>query len=57
MNLSANRLADIIRAFTQEMSILIASYGGYIMKFIGDAVTSLFFSKIRKKRRRQNPMY
>jgi adenylate cyclase len=42
MNLSANRLADIIRAFTQEMSILIASYGGHIIKFIGDAVLGFF---------------
>ncbi len=49
MNLSANRLADIIRAFTQEMSILIASYGGYIMKFIGDAVLAFFLVKSEKK--------
>lgn len=45
MNLSANRLADIIRAFTQEMSILIASYGGYIIKFVGDAVLGFFLVK------------
>ena len=45
MSLSANRLADIIRAFTQEMSILIASYGGYIIKFVGDAVLGFFLVK------------
>ena len=45
MNLSANRLADIIRAFSQEMSILIASYGGYIIKFVGDAVLGFFLVK------------
>jgi class 3 adenylate cyclase len=49
MNLSANRLADIIRAFTQEMSILIASYGGYIIKFVGDAVLGFFLVKSEKK--------
>ena len=49
MNLSANRLADIIRAFTQEMSILIASYGGYILKFVGDAVLGFFLVKSEKK--------
>jgi class 3 adenylate cyclase len=45
MTLSANRLADIIRAFTQEMSILICSYGGYIIKFVGDAVLGFFMVK------------
>lgn len=45
MTLSPNRLADIIRAFTQEMSILISSYGGYIIKFIGDAVLGFFMVK------------
>ncbi len=49
MNLSANRLADIIRAFTQEMSILIASYGGYIIKFVGDAVLGFFLVKSENK--------
>lgn len=43
--LSANRLADIIRAFTQEMSILICSYGGYVLKFVGDAVLGFFMVK------------
>ncbi|MGD1834129.1 MAG: adenylate/guanylate cyclase domain-containing protein [Nitrososphaeraceae archaeon] len=42
MSLSANRIADIIRAFTQEMSILITSYGGYIIKYVGDAVLGFF---------------
>jgi class 3 adenylate cyclase len=49
MNLSANRLADIIRAFTQEMSILIASYGGHILKFVGDAVLGFFVVKSSEK--------
>jgi class 3 adenylate cyclase len=49
MNLSANRLADIIRAFTQEMSILIASYGGHILKFVGDAVLGFFLVKSSEK--------
>ncbi|MFB5599193.1 MAG: adenylate/guanylate cyclase domain-containing protein [Nitrososphaeraceae archaeon] len=45
MTLSPNRLADIIRAFSQEMSILICSYGGYIIKFVGDAVLGFFMVK------------
>lgn len=46
MTLSPNRLADIIRAFSQEMSILICSYGGYIIKFVGDAVLGFFMVKV-----------
>ncbi|MGH9981239.1 MAG: adenylate/guanylate cyclase domain-containing protein [Nitrososphaeraceae archaeon] len=49
MSLPANRLADIIRAFTQEVSILIASYGGYILKFVGDAVLGFFLVKSSEK--------
>ncbi len=49
MSLPANRLADIIRAFTQEVSILISSYGGYILKFVGDAVLGFFLVKSSEK--------
>jgi adenylate cyclase len=49
MSLPANRLADIIRAFTQEVSILITSYGGYILKFVGDAVLGFFLVKSSEK--------
>ena len=55
MNLSANRLADIIRAFTQEMSILIASYGGHIIKFIGDAVLGFFLVNSSDKKNDEIP--
>jgi hypothetical protein len=38
-----------LRAFTQEMSILIASYGGHILKFVGDAVLGFFVVKSSEK--------
>jgi adenylate cyclase len=42
MELSANRLATIIRAFTQEMSLIVTAYGGYVLKYIGDAILAFF---------------
>jgi adenylate cyclase len=37
MTLPLERLATIIQTFTQEMSLIIAAYGGYVLKYIGDA--------------------
>ena len=37
------RLATIIQAFTQEMSMLIEAYGGFILKYVGDAISALFW--------------
>lgn len=42
LNLSIDRLTTIIRAFAQEMTILISMYGGYVLKYIGDAVLAFF---------------
>lgn len=42
LNLSIDRLTTIIRAFAQEMTILISMYGGYVLKYIGDAVLAYF---------------
>ncbi|MDQ4022163.1 MAG: adenylate/guanylate cyclase domain-containing protein [Thermoproteota archaeon] len=42
MTLPVDRLATIIQAFTQEMSLIIASYGGYVLKFVGDAILAFF---------------
>jgi len=41
-NLPIDRLTTIIRAFAQEMTILISMYGGYVLKYIGDAVLAFF---------------
>jgi class 3 adenylate cyclase len=42
LNLPIDRLTTIIRAFAQEMTILISMYGGYVLKYIGDAVLAFF---------------
>jgi class 3 adenylate cyclase len=45
MNLPLQRLSPIIQTFTQEMSIIIDAYGGYVLKYIGDAVLAFFFTE------------
>src|ERR671932_968589 len=44
MTLPVDRLATIIRAFTQEMSLMIQAYGGYILKYVGDAILGFFIA-------------
>ncbi len=44
MTLPADRLATIVQAFTQEMSILISTYGGYVLKYVGDAILAFFLA-------------
>jgi len=45
MNLPLKRLVSIIQSFTQEMSLAIEAYGGYVFKYVGDAILSFFFTK------------
>lgn len=42
MTLPVNRLATIVRAFSQEISLIILAYGGYVLKYIGDAILAYF---------------
>jgi class 3 adenylate cyclase len=42
MTLPVDRLATIIQAFMQEMSLITAAYGGYVLKYVGDAVFAFF---------------
>jgi adenylate cyclase len=42
MTLPVDRLATIIQAFSQEMSLMIATYGGYVLKYVGDAILAFF---------------
>lgn len=44
MTLPADRLANIVQAFTQEMSIVIKAYGGFILKYVGDAILAFFLA-------------
>src|SRR5215212_573885 len=42
MTLPLDRLTTIVQTFTQEMSVMISLYGGYVLKYIGDAVLAFF---------------
>lgn len=41
-SLPVSRLATMIQAFTQEMSIIVSKFGGQVLKFVGDAVVAYF---------------
>ena len=43
MGLPLKRLTPIIQVFTQEMSLIVDAYGGYVFKFMGDGILSFFF--------------
>src|ERR671917_969559 len=42
MRLPIDKLTMIIQAFNQEMSIIVKAFGGYILKYVGDAVLAFF---------------
>jgi adenylate cyclase len=48
MTISVDKLATIIRAFTYEMSYVVQTYGGFVLKYVGDAVISFFPSASSK---------
>ncbi|MER5175817.1 MAG: adenylate/guanylate cyclase domain-containing protein [Candidatus Nitrosocosmicus sp.] len=42
LNLPVDRLTTIIRSFAQQTSLIVSMYGGYVLKYIGDAVLAFF---------------
>ena len=42
LTIPIDRLTTIIRSFAQEMTNVISLYGGYVLKYIGDAVLAFF---------------
>lgn len=42
MSIKPADLATILYVFSQEMSLIISEYGGYTLKYVGDAVIALF---------------
>lgn len=42
MTLPVEQLVTIIRAFTHEISSVVESYSGYVLKYVGDAIISFF---------------
>jgi len=53
-DLNPDMLNVIIRTFSQEMSYAIESFGGYVLKFVGDAVLAYFFDKENTVQRADN---
>jgi adenylate cyclase len=48
MTLPVDKFVTIIRAFLYEMSCIVQSYGGYVLKYVGDAVIAFFPSGYNK---------
>ena len=48
MTLPVDKMATIIRAFTYEMTSTVRSYGGYVLKYVGDAIIAFFPSGYNK---------
>lgn len=41
-SLPPDKFAKILHIFSQEMGLVIADYGGFVLKYVGDAVIALF---------------
>ena len=48
MNLPVDKLVTIIRAFSHELSSVVESYGGFVLKYVGDAIIAFFPSGFNK---------
>jgi adenylate cyclase len=48
MTLPVNKMVTIIRAFLYEMSYIVQSHEGYVLKYVGDAVIAFFPSIYNK---------
>lgn len=42
LSLTPQELISIINIFSTEMSMIISGYGGYVLKYVGDAVIGIF---------------
>jgi adenylate cyclase len=58
MVLPVDSLTTIIRAFTHEMSMMIETYGGYALKYVGDAILAFFVvTEYDKEKKQENNVY
>jgi adenylate cyclase len=48
MTLPVDKMVTIIRAFIYEMTCIVHSYGGYVLKYVGDAIIAFFPSGYNK---------
>jgi adenylate cyclase len=50
MSLPSSKFATILQIFSQEMSMLVSEYGGYTLKYVGDAIIALFPAEFDPRR-------
>jgi class 3 adenylate cyclase len=50
MTIPTQALASIVQVFSQEMAMLTTSYGGYVLKYVGDAVIAFFPGEFDSKK-------
>ncbi len=43
-------LASIVQVFSQEMSLVVSGYGGYVLKYVGDAIIAFFPGEFDSKK-------
>jgi adenylate cyclase len=48
MTLPVDKMVTITRAFTHEMTSTVRIYGGYVLKYVGDAIIAFFPSGYNK---------
>ena len=48
MTLPVDKMVTIIRAFTYEMTSTVGGYGGYVLKYVGDAIIAFFPASYNK---------
>jgi len=48
MTLPTEKVVTIIKAFSHELSSVIESYGGFVLKYVGDAIIAFFPSGFNK---------
>ena len=54
MALSPDKFATILHVFSQEMSLLTSEYGGYVLKYVGDAIIALFAAEYDSRQASKN---
>jgi adenylate cyclase len=56
MTLSPEKFATILHVFSQEMSLVTSEYGGYVLKYVGDAIIALFPAEYDKAQASKNAL-
>jgi len=56
MALSPEKFATILHVFSQEMSLITSEYGGYVLKYVGDAIIALFPAEYNRGQASKNAL-